>query len=163
MPWAMNGIQTSGTATMPDEAAIPIGAQAFDAMLDAARTTFPREACGILFCDSSAGEDPTEIPRIDRFAIAVNIHPDPETRFEIDPHSLIAAHRTQRAGGAQVLGYFHSHPNGPAIPSALDSALAEGGRAIWAIAGREGDCWELRLWRKRSGTFAALPYFVDNG
>ena len=92
----------------------------------AARNAHPQEACGLLLGSGN---------QITRFCQTANVHPAPETHFEIDPQALIDAHREAREGGPQVLGYFHSHPVGPARPSATDRAMASGDGRVWAIAG----------------------------
>ncbi|MEZ5693876.1 MAG: M67 family metallopeptidase [Altererythrobacter sp.] len=84
----------------------------------------PRECCGILLGEGD---------RITGVSPATNVHPTPETHFEIDPQALVDAHRAARAGGAQVVGYYHSHPNGFAEPSATDRAAASGDGRIWLI------------------------------
>ena len=114
-------------------------------MLAEAARAHPRECCGILL-----GEGDT----ITAIAPAANVHASPETHFEIDPQALVDAHRDARSGGAKVLGYYHSHPNGLARPSATDEAMATGQRLIWAIiaAGR------VTFWREGDARFAALPY-----
>ena len=80
--------------------------------------------------------------------------PDPETHFEIDPQALIDAHRAARAGGPQVLGYYHSHPAGEPEPSATDRAMAAGDGRMWAIMGRD-ECVSGGI---RGEAFAALSY-----
>lgn len=74
--------------------------------------------------------------------------------FEIDPQALVDAHRDARCGGPQVLGYYHSHPNGLTRPSIIDEAMASGEPAIWAIiaSGR------VTFWQAGDAGFAALPY-----
>ncbi len=116
-----------------------------DAMLAEAARAHPSECCGILL-----GEGDT----ITAIAPAANVHASPESHFEIDPQALVDAHRSARSGGPQVLGYYHSHPNGLARPSATDEAMATGQRLIWAIiaAGR------VTFWREGDARFAALPY-----
>lgn len=111
----------------------------------------PRECCGILLGHGT---------RIDAALPARNIHPAPQTQFEIDPQTLIDAHRAERAGGPQVLGYYHSHPAGPAEPSATDCAQAAHDGAVWAIIGHDA---QVRLWRDRAEGFAALSYGLCNG
>ena len=116
-----------------------------DAMLAEAARAHPRECCGILLGEGAA---------ITAIAPAANVHASPESHFEIDPQALVDAHRNARSGGPQVLGYYHSHPNGLARPSATDEAMATGQRLIWAIiaAGR------VTFWREGDARFAALPY-----
>lgn len=110
----------------------------------------PCEACGILLGEGDGILDlwPTR-----------NVHPAPETHFEIDPQALIDAHRAAREGGLQVVGYFHSHPNGLARPSATDAALAAGDGAIWAIAA----AGRVTFWRAGGAGFTPLPYVPASG
>ena len=122
--------------------------QALDAMGRAARAAHPREACGLLLGEGR---------RIAQFIETANIHDTPETHFEIDPQALIDAHRHMRRGGAELLGYFHSHPEGAPAPSQTDSAMAARDGRIWAIACK-GD---LRFWRDQADGFAALSYSVE--
>lgn len=125
-----------------------------NAMEAAARAAHPKEACGILLGDGQGGEN-----RITQFVETRNVHPAPETHFEINPQALIAAHRGARDGGPQVLGYFHSHPAGAAEPSATDQAQASGDGRIWAIWG-EG---ALKFHRDLPSGFEPLPSRVVSG
>ena len=114
-------------------------------LLDHAARAHPEECCGILLGSAA---------RIVRAEPAANVHPAPETHFEIDPAALIAAHKAMRAGGEAIVGYFHSHPQGEAIPSATDRAMAAHDGSVWAIVAGES----LRLWRDEADGFTPLPY-----
>ncbi len=85
---------------------------------------------------------------------AANVAADPLRHFEIDPAALIAAHRAERGGGLQLLGYYHSHPAGHPLPSATDCAHASGDGRAWAIVAQA----EVRFYRDRPDGFAALSY-----
>ncbi len=104
----------------------------------------PLECCGLLLGQGA---------RLLELRPAANVHPAPERHFEIDPAALIAAHRAARAGGLQVLGYYHSHPNGLAQPSATDRAGASGDGRIWAIVAGDTVTW----WRDCRHGFEVLP------
>ncbi len=114
-----------------------------EAMQHAAAAAHPHEACGILTGEGA---------RITAFVETRNVHPTPETHFEIDPQALIDAHRDAREGGPQVLGYFHSHPEGAAEPSKTDIAMAAQDGMVWAIATSR----EIRLFRAGEGGFEWL-------
>lgn len=129
---------------------MPVEPGAIQAILTHARADYPREACGLLM-----GQDGS----IAEARPATNVHPSPETHFEIDPAALVAAHRAAREGGPQVMGYYHSHPTGPATPSAIDRALAAHDGSVWAIAG-EG---AVTFWLDGEIGFAPLPYRVTDG
>lgn len=122
-------------------------------MLAAAAAAHPREACGILLGTGQPDGD----GHVAAATVAANLHPDPERHFEIDPAALIAAHRAARTGGPQVLGYWHSHPNGLAGPSATDRAHATGDRRVWAIVASGA----ITVWLDASDGFHPLPYAIE--
>jgi proteasome lid subunit RPN8/RPN11 len=66
---------------------------------------------------------------------------DPHRSFEVDPRALFAALRAERAGGAKLIGHYHSHPNGLATPSARDAAAAEPGWLWMIVGGGEAGLW----------------------
>ena len=119
-------------------------------MLAAAGRAAPAEACGLLLGQGA---------QILTATTAANVHPEPLRHFEIDPAALIAAHKAARAGGAQVLGYWHSHPNGLARPSETDREMASGDGRVWAIVANGA----ISLWVDAPNGFTALSYAVQEG
>ena len=97
-----------------------------------------REVCGLLLGTQE---------RIEAVQPAANVAADPARHFELDPVVLIAAHRAARAGGARILGHYHSHPSGLAIPSTTDAACAIPDDSLWLIMGGG----VARLWVARAG------------
>lgn len=91
------------------------------------------EVCGLLL--GEAGRIKAVLP-------GANVAPDPARHFELDPAVLIAAHRDARAGGARIVGHYHSHPGGLAVPSETDAACAAPDGGLWLIVGGEA----ARLW-----------------
>ena len=94
----------------------------------------PDEICGLLF-----GTPAT----IEAAQPCRNVAADPATRFEIDPAQLLAAYRAARQGGPAIIGCYHSHPSGAAMPSARDAADAAGDGFLWLIVAGE----DARLFR----------------
>jgi len=126
-------------------------------MLACARDAAPLEACGLLLGHGS---------RIEEAVPADNVAADPLRHFEIDPAALIAAHRAARAGGPDVVGYFHSHPNGLARPSATDGASAAHDGKIWAIVAPVGEgvidgSWAITCWHDGRDGFEPLSYTAE--
>jgi proteasome lid subunit RPN8/RPN11 len=140
--------------TSSEQTELEVAREALNAMLAAAAAAHPHEACGILLGQGTHIAEARE---------TANIHPAPATHFEIDPQALIDAHRAARAGvaggGPQVVGYFHSHPAGPAAPSETDRAMAAGDGRVWAIIAGE----DLRFWQDACEGFTALSYRVSEG
>jgi proteasome lid subunit RPN8/RPN11 len=117
-------------------------------LAEAARA-HPHECCGLLL-GQGQGE------RIDEARPAINVHPQPDRHFEIDPTALIAAHRAERAGTARLLGYYHSHPSGSILPSSADRSMASGDGRVWAIVGQGA----LAFWRDGPDGFESVSYRV---
>ena len=92
------------------------------------------EVCGLLFGDGT---------RVENARACRNVHADPARRFEIDAAALLHAHREQRRGGPRVIGHYHSHPSGVAVPSVADAEAAAPDGAVWLII-TAGDA---RAWR----------------
>ena len=111
---------------------------------------YPHEVVGILAGDRSGG-------RIHRVHPLVNERADSaHNRYKVSGLTLMRAEAALESEGFEILGYYHSHPNGLARPSATDSALAANDGAIWAIiaVGR------ITLWRSGDAGFEPLPYEV---
>ncbi|MEL7517420.1 MAG: Mov34/MPN/PAD-1 family protein [Pseudomonadota bacterium] len=135
----------SSPSTSSGQAEVEVLHSVSSAVLAAARSAHPREACGLLLGTDGAITQAVE---------TVNVHPTPETHFEIDPQALIDAYREEREGGLSVMGYFHSHPTGDAHPSQTDRAMSAGDGKVWAIIAGE----ELTFWRDKTEGFHALSY-----
>ncbi len=68
---------------------------------------------------------------------ALNIHPEPDRYFELDPAALIAAHKAARDGGPRIIGHYHSHPSGSLAASRADEdGCEEGGYCLILAGGR---------------------------
>ncbi len=126
---------------------IEVTSGAMTAMQQAAASALPNEACGILLGKNN---------RITGAIETRNVHPSPATHFEIDPQALIDAYRVERGGGPEVLGYFHSHPNGRAEPSDIDQASAAGDGKLWAIIAAD----RVNFWLDEPEGFRLLSYAI---
>lgn len=131
---------------------IELASEALDAILSHAVQAHPHECCGLLLGEGG---------RITHAQATANVHPDPATHFEIDPRALIEAHRTAREGGSQIIGYYHSHPEGDASPSSTDCAHAAHDRKVWAIATSGSVEQEIRFFRDGEDGFEPLSYAVQ--
>lgn len=74
----------------------------------------------------------------------------------MDPRDHLAALRSARRRGLDVVGAYHSHPHSPAQPSPTDAREAFGG-FIWLIAGLASDPPELTAWDWTDGNFTPVP------
>lgn len=146
----MRMIGQAGAAGIISRGAIEIAPAALADMRREADAAAPRECCGILLARGGVIRD---------ILPAANIAPDPIRLFEIDPATLIAAHRAARAGGPVVAGYYHSHPAGLPVPSAIDRESAAGDGSIWAIVGAR----DIAFWLDGEAGFQPLSYSRSGG
>jgi len=84
-----------------------------------ARSAYPEECCGILVGVSGS---PTRIcsarPTGNRRVVRAH------DRYEIDPREILRADRAAEGDGREIVGFYHSHPDHPARPSATDREFA---------------------------------------
>ena len=111
---------------------VTISSSLLDRIFAEAAASPEREICGLLLGREGA---------IKQAVPADNVAADPARRFEVDPAALFAQARRERQGGAAMLGPYHSHPEGDAMPSACDAAAAEPGRLWLIVAGRRATAW----------------------
>lgn len=94
----------------------------------AAQAAYPEECCGLLM-----GRREAAAWVVEEVIACANVADDPARRFEVDPKALIAAHRAARDAGRELIGAYHSHPNGRARPSDHDRARAVADGEVWLI------------------------------
>ncbi len=74
--------------------------------------TYPYEGCGIILGKDDVA---TEIYR------GTNIRQErKEDRFLLDPSDIVNAEKYAKQRSIDILGFYHSHPDHPARPSATD-------------------------------------------
>lgn len=83
--------------------------------------TYPHECCGVL-----TGEIlPDGTKKVLDVVPCSNAHDDPSRSwYQIDPRELLRIQREAYQRNADVIGFYHSHPDSPAIWSASDLAEA---------------------------------------
>jgi proteasome lid subunit RPN8/RPN11 len=92
-----------------------ISPSALKALLAAAPGSDRREPCGVLL----GYRVPLGAEIVDAVAVP-NAHPSGEHAFLMEPQGILTAARAGRARGLDIVGFWHSHPDGPAWPGAFD-------------------------------------------
>ncbi|MDS0476570.1 desampylase [Natrinema sp. 1APR25-10V2] len=118
-----------------------------EAILERARDGRPEEVCGIL-----GGEyDPDGRSRVRSQYPAENVADAPRTRYEIDPEQQLAVFERLEDRGEEIVGFYHSHPRGPARPSETDAALATWPDRSYVIVSLEPLAVGSWRWRTDAG------------
>jgi proteasome lid subunit RPN8/RPN11 len=80
---------------------------------------YPAECCGAM-----AGRVEGAVKEVLRLSPAVNRRTDDPHRYLIAPDDLRRLEREVREAGQEIVGYYLSHPDHPARPSAFDAEHA---------------------------------------
>lgn len=107
-----------------------------------AGAAWPEEGCGVL----CGRQDGGQVHLLSVHACR-NVAADRRRRFELEPLDYLAAERAALAAGQEVVGIWHSHPDGRAVPSETDREMAWGGWCYVIAATRQQHVTTLRAWR----------------
>ena len=94
---------------------------AMDAVRAHGAEGYPDEICGVLV-GPRGGRTATEAKRARNIIVERS-----RDRYEIDPVDHLRIQREADAGGQDIVGYYHSHPDHPAQASRFDTERAWSG------------------------------------
>ena len=121
--------------------AVTLAESAIAAVRDHGSETYPNECCGALIGrDGRASE---------AFALPNTTEEGPRRRFLVRPNDYRAAEARAMEQGAELLGFYHSHPDHPAEPSQYDLDHAWPVFSYVIVSVRAGKPGEMRSWRLR--------------
>ena len=103
--------------------------------------TYPNECCGALIGRNGMVSD--------IFALPNTTEEGPRTRFLVRPQDYQTAERRASDVGAELLGFYHSHPDHPARPSQYDLDHAWPCFSYVIVSVREGVSGDMTSWRLR--------------
>ena len=132
-----------------------IGADAYRTIIHHVHAAWPYEACGILLteCDSA--------DIVSMVMLSQNASKKCQRRYyRLDHKVQLMALELECSGLAEVMGYFHSHPNSEPLFSQEDVRLAVEG-AIYVVVGGERTSLQVRAWRINGAGIAEEPVEVE--
>ncbi len=115
---------------------------AYDAMVAHAISGIPEEVCGVL--GGTFGERESRVGAVER---ATNAAAAPEYEYAIDPTEQLQLMDGLAERGHDVVGFYHSHPRGPAGPSTTDTARATWPDRSYVIVDLAGEHPVVGAWR----------------
>jgi len=121
----------------------------------AGERAYPSECCGVL-----AGH-PGEVKDVVKLVPVTNRRTDDPHRYLIAPDDLRRVEAGLRAAGLEVLGCYHSHPDHPAAPSAIDVEQAWPWYSYIIVRVDRGAAAELTSWVLDDDRSAMSPESVD--
>jgi proteasome lid subunit RPN8/RPN11 len=131
---------------------IYLSAWQIEMMLAWVQRWLPEEACGLL-----AGECRTV-----RRVIPVENSLHSSTRYSMDAKAQLEAFLAMEQDGQEMVGIFHSHPNGPPDPSPSDIAEFYYPGTVTVICAPGNAGWSLRGFWIDAGTATEVPLITIN-
>src|SRR5918999_6053016 len=104
-----------------------------------AAETYPDECCGALIASNGA--------IVEAFPLPNTTAEGARRRFLVGPEDYRLAEKRARERSGTLAGFYHSHPDHPARPSAHDLAQAWPNLTYIIVAVRQGTPDDLRSWR----------------
>jgi len=123
-----------------DGLAVPDGVLA--TIREHAARAYPDECCGALIGEESAYV-------VEAFALSNTTSDERRRRFLIGPDAYRAAEARATEAGSSLIGFYHSHPNHPAVPSAFDLEHAWPNQSYLIVSVQAGRPEAARSWRLR--------------
>lgn len=115
-----------------------------------AQASYPEECCGALLGDAQG--------QVTARALA-NAAPERGRAFALSARDFLAVEAEAEATGLTVLGFYHSHPDEPAVPSAHDAQFASARWWTVIVPVTKDGAGAPRAWRfdEARGAFDEVP------
>lgn len=108
--------------------------------------TYPHECCGFLLGRAEAGaRRVAEVLQVENARESESRH----NRYLITPEDFLRAEQAARARKLDVVGFYHSHPDVEARPSAFDTEHAWPWYAYVIVSVQQGRADHVRAWLLR--------------
>ncbi len=120
--------------------------------------SYPYEACGVMIGHPPEGK-PSRHGEGRRVVVEDAFHARnlnvgrARDRFLLDPEDHLAAEKVARQRGLEVVGFWHSHPDHPARPSATDLEAAWEGYSYLIVSHPAFGANDFRSWRLHGDQF----------
>ncbi len=118
-------------------------------------STYPEECCGIILGTMNDNEKTVvEVWQTENVwgketagdFLEVETVTDKRRRYAIAPLDMLKAQKAARESQLNIVGFFHSHPDYPAIPSECDRANAWQEYSYIIISVQQGKAGDIRSW-----------------
>ncbi|AFZ14844.1 Mov34/MPN/PAD-1 family protein [Crinalium epipsammum PCC 9333] len=124
-------------------------------IINHAESTYPEECCGIMLGKmDSTDKTVVEVWQTENAwsAETADDYVDAEVvtskrrRFAIAPLDMLKAQKAARQSQLNIVGFFHSHPDYPAIPSEFDRTYAWQEYSYIIVSVVQGKAGDIRSW-----------------
>ncbi|MGE5846263.1 MAG: M67 family metallopeptidase [Ignavibacteria bacterium] len=104
--------------------------------------TYNEECCGAIFgCNKDYGKEIREIMKFKN-----EKDENRQNRYLISPSDYLSAEKTAKEKNLELIGFYHSHPDHPAVPSKFDTDHAFPWFLYIIVSILNGKAADLRGW-----------------
>ena len=118
---------------------------------------YPYECCGALIGRTT---DDGRVEVVEAAELENVTDEGPRRRFRVSPADYRHAEARARELGAELVGFYHSHPDHPAQPSQYDLDHAWPNFSYVIVAVADGAAGDIRSWRLRPDRSAFEEEFL---
>ncbi len=120
-------------------------------MIDHSKKERPYEACGIL-----AGKVRNETVEVTRVYECDNVHPNPTVEYFVKPEDQLRIFlEVEEDEDMDLVGFYHSHPEGPDSPSQIDASNNYWPDHLIAIVALSPEP-QVTFWKWKDGRYQPL-------
>jgi proteasome lid subunit RPN8/RPN11 len=135
--------------------------------------TYPYECCGAVLGRSGAELEVASLSEKDGtsrnasrevlglFPLINRRDDSPRNRFRVIPEDVMEAEKSARSQGWEILGWYHSHPDHPALPSAYDRDHAWPWYSYIIVNVTKGEPQDLTSWRLTDDRSRFVPEGIE--
>lgn len=127
----------------------------YDELVDRAERGGDQEVCGVL-----GGRFETDRSVVESIRPAENAAETPANRYRIAPEEQLELLDAIEDDGEEIIGFYHSHPNGPPRPSETDVREATWPDRSYVIVALDGAPF-VGAWRWRGERFDPEAVVLD--
>ncbi|HLF26028.1 MAG TPA: M67 family metallopeptidase [Anaerolineae bacterium] len=139
-----------------------LNAAQLDAIEQHVQTTYPEEGGGLLLGRVEDGR--VSVTEIRALPNTWDVDAERRRRYLIPGDVMLRELRAADARDLEVVGYFHSHPDHPAIPSEFDRDHALPNWSYLIVSVRQGQAADTLAWQLREdrSAFEAQEIILTN-
>lgn len=108
------------------------------------RKRLPYETCGVIYGTKNPG-----IIAADGFSLIRNASASPTNTFSFHPEDWVSVYIEAQKNQREIVGLFHTHPQGSTVPSLLDARGSVPWETYWIVS-LASDIHELAAYRRGS-------------
>ncbi len=132
--------------------------EVYDAVITHAIDGMPAEVCGVL----GGGHGEAQSHAVTAREVE-NVADSPRTTYHLDPPEQLEVMDDIEKEGADVVGFYHSHPMGPPGPSPTDTAQATWSGYSYVIVSLSGAHPFVGSWRWTGNRFEREAVGIRSG